>query len=224
MDLYGHNPLSYRFPRRSDTPQRVDMRDMGDLDTLQEDLKRAYGAGRVPPLWLSEYTISSDQRNRAFAVAVTRAEQARWLTAAYRIADQTSGVHLLGWFNMFDDPVTRPEHLTTGLMTFEGEIKPAFGAFRAAPSARAAPRVTVAGRISRRTLTRRGLAVRVQPRTGGRHTVRLRRGSRIVVSRSSRRTSTRTLRLLDRRAKPGRYSVEVRSPRGETLRFALVVR
>jgi len=224
LDLYGHNPLSYRFPLRSQGPQLVDMRDMSDLDTLQEDLRRAYGTGRVPPLWLSEYTISSDQRNRAFAIAVTRAEQARWLTAAYRIADQTSGVHLLGWFNMFDDPVTRPEHLTTGLMTYEGEIKPAFGAFRAAPSARSAPRVTVAGRISRRSLTGRGLAVRLQPRTGGRHTVRLRRGSRIVVSRSSEKASALTLRLRPRRAKPGRYTVEVKSPRGETLRFALAVR
>ena len=224
MDLYGHNPLSYRYPRRSDITEGVDMRDIGNLDLLKKDLRRAYGARHAPPLWLSEYTISSDQTNRAFAFAVTRAEQARWLTAAYRIADQTSGVHLLGWFNMFDDPVTRPGHLTTGLMTFEGELKPAFGAFRAAPSARAAPRVTVAGRISRRSLARRGLAVRLQPRTGGRHTVRLRRGSRIVVSRSSERTSTRTLRLRDRRAKRGRYSVEVRSPRGETLRFALAVR
>ena len=125
---------------------------------------------------------------------------------------------------MFDDPVTRPEHLTTGLMTYEGEIKPAFGAFRAAPSARSAPRVTVAGRISRRSLTGRGLAVRLQPRTGGRHTVRLRRGSRIVVSRSSEKASALTLRLRPRRAKPGRYTVEVKSPRGETLRFALAVR
>ena len=109
---------------------------MSDLDTLQEDLRRAYGPGRVPPLFLSEYTISSDQRNRAFAIAVTRAEQARWLTAAYRIADETSGVHLLGWFNLFDDPVTREDHLTTGLITAEGERKPAFAAFRDAPSAR----------------------------------------------------------------------------------------
>ena len=223
LDLFGHNPLSYRFPRASDNPQRVDMRDMGDLDVLQADLRRAYGRGKVPPLFLSEYTISSDQPNRAFAVAVSRAEQARWLTAAYRIADQTSGVHLLGWFNLFDDPVDRPQHLTTGLITAEGERKPAFAAFRAAPSARDAPRVTVSRRVRRASLAGRGVAVALQTRTGGTHTVRLRRGTRIVQTRRSSRRSV-TLRVRDKRAKAGRCTVEVASPRGETLRFALTVR
>ena len=36
----------------------------------------------------------------------------------------------LGWFNLLDDPVTRPNNLTTGLMTYEGERKPAFNLLR----------------------------------------------------------------------------------------------
>ena len=66
--------------------------------------------------------------------------------------------------------------------------------------------------------------MRLQPKTGGRHSVRLRRGARIVATRSTERTSAVTLRLRLKRAKRGRYTVEVKSPRGETLRFALSVR
>ena len=223
LDLFGHNPLSYRFPRRSDNPQRVDMRDMGDLDVLQEDLRRAYGTGKVPPLFLSEYTISSDQPNRAFAVAVSRAEQARWLTAAYRIADQTSGVHLLGWYNLFDDPVDRPLHLTTGLITAEGVRKPAFEAFRRAPSARHAPRVTVTRRVRRSSLAGRGLAVGLQTRTSGTHRCGCGAG-RGPCRRRRARSAPSCCACATLARGGGRYTVEVLSPRGETLRFPVTVR
>ena len=40
----------------------------------------------------------------------------------------------------------------------------------------------------------------------------------------TRATQSVVLRVRDTRAKPGRYVVEVLSPRGETLRFPLVAR
>ncbi len=220
MDFYGHNPLSYRYPAANRRyPQKPNMRDLGDLRRLNADLRRAYRKrGRTPKLWLSEYTISSDRPNRAFSFAVSRTQQARWLTSAYRIADRDSSVYTLGWFALLDDPVTTPEAITTGLMTYEGERKPAWWAFVRAPSARDAPRIVSYPRSAgRRTLAGRGVAVRMRTRTPGTHSVQLRRGGRIVAVRRTRSRRTVRLRLRSRSARRGTYTLRFVSPRGQTL-------
>lgn len=226
MDFYGHNPLSYRFPSRRSHPQRPDMRDLGDLRRLNADLRSAYKSrGRVPRLWLSEYTISSDRHNRAFNFSVTRAEQARWLRAAYRIADRESSVFLLGWFSLLDEPLSVPRGLTTGLMTYAGEAKPALRAYRQAPSARAAPRLLSFTRsASRSTLAGRGVTVRLRPRTGGTHSVQLRRGGRLMAVSRTRRSGSVLLRLRLRAPRSGVYALRIVSPRGETLTRRLRIR
>jgi hypothetical protein len=38
----------------------------------------------------------------------------------------------LGWFNLHDEPVSVPNGLTTGLMTYEGVRKPAYFSYRRA--------------------------------------------------------------------------------------------
>jgi len=113
-----------------------------------------------PRLWLSEWSISSDHSNRAFSFYVSRKEQARWLAAAYKMVRPLRYVAGLGWFDLTDDPkkgdmVTggtppscvllvctpgsggthtqqRDDGLTTGLMTYDDELKPAFYAFQRA--------------------------------------------------------------------------------------------
>jgi hypothetical protein len=138
LDYYGHNPFARRFPRLSRQPYDRGGRDMSDMDTFSRELRRAYRRdprhrGRAPKLWLSEFTVSSDRPNRAFNFAVSRERQAEWLTAAFRIADRSrSTIHTMGWYSLYDDPVSRPSGLTTGLMTAEGERKPAFFAYRRA--------------------------------------------------------------------------------------------
>jgi hypothetical protein len=132
LDLYGHNPFSYRFPRLSDPATNPGVRDMSDVDTLYGEVCSAYRPvrRRCPRLWLSEFTVSSDRGNRAFEFFVSRKDQARWLTTAYRIANRTRYIAGLGWFNLHDEPATQPYGLTTGLMTYEGTRKPAFYAYR----------------------------------------------------------------------------------------------
>jgi hypothetical protein len=140
LDLYGHNPFSTRFPDIS-----VDgfagypaSRDICDIDALYRDLRRLYRGEyrhfrrRGPRLWISEYTVSSDRGNRAFDFYVSRRDQARYLAAAYRIARRTSFIAAFGWVGLLDDPATDPQGLTTGLMTWEGERKPAYFAYRRA--------------------------------------------------------------------------------------------
>lgn len=139
LDYFGHNPFTFRFPRLSARPLSKGARDMSDLDTFGAEVRRAFRRDPLhrlggPKLWLAEFTMSSDRPNRAFGFAVSRDEQARWLRAAFRIADRAPYVAAMGWFALYDEPASTANGLTTGLMTYEGVRKPAFYAYRDARS------------------------------------------------------------------------------------------
>lgn len=127
LDYYGHNPFSIRFPKLRANPYYPGGRDINDIDTLEQQLRGVYH--RPVKLWLSEFTVSSDHANRAFSFAVSRAQQARWVTAAYRLVDSVNYVAGLGWFNLLDEPPTDSGALTNGLMTYDLQPKPAFAAY-----------------------------------------------------------------------------------------------
>jgi hypothetical protein len=136
LDWYGHNPFSRRAPdiRQPENTAFPGSRDISDMDLFARELHRAYRRNprfrrHGPRLWLSEFTVSSDRPNRAFSFAVSRTEQARWLRGAFRIAKRVKAAGL-GWFNLYDEPVTNPVGLTTGLMTYEGIRKPAYETYR----------------------------------------------------------------------------------------------
>ena len=113
----------------------------------------------------------SDHGSDQFKLFVSRAEQARWLTASYRIADSLDSVAGLGWLSLLDEP-ERSFSSNWGLLTSSGARKPAYRAYRAAPSERFRPRV----RLPARVRPGRRLVLRVRPRTTGRVTVVVRRG------------------------------------------------
>ena len=56
---------------------------------------------------------------------------ANWLTAAFNIVRQWHRIYTLGWFSLEDDP---PNGLGTqvdrGLLTYKGEKKPAYYAYK----------------------------------------------------------------------------------------------
>lgn len=133
MDWYGHNPFSTRFPRLAAPPYAKGVRDLSDIDTLHRELAAAYGSRRTPKLWLSEFTVSSDHPNRAFNFAVSRRQQAKWVTAAFRLVNSVDYVAGLGWFDLYDESPDTANGLTNGLMTYSGQHKPAFAAYRNAP-------------------------------------------------------------------------------------------
>jgi hypothetical protein len=134
MDFYGENPYSTRFPDLSENPYSPDVRDINDIDTLDQELTRDYaGHGPTPKLWLSEFSISSDAPSRAFDFFVTRPIQAKWVTAAFKLVDSVPYVAGLGWYELLDESSSIPEHLTEGLMTADGQPKPSFYAYARAP-------------------------------------------------------------------------------------------
>ena len=133
LDYYGHNPYSTRYPNLAEDPYSPNVIDINDIDTLQTQLATTYRtAGRIPPLWLSEFGIS-DRADRSFDYYVSRPVQARWVTAAFRLVDSVPYVAALGWFELLDEPDSTPGHLTEGLITSDGQLKPAFYAYQAAP-------------------------------------------------------------------------------------------
>jgi hypothetical protein len=131
LDYYGHNPYSARFPDLAEDPYTPGVRDINDIDTLEGELAVAYRhrPGGTPKLWLSEFSVSSDHANRAFSFYVSRAAQAQWATAAFKLVDSISYVAGLGWYQLLDESSSVPENLTNGLMTAEGQPKPAFYAY-----------------------------------------------------------------------------------------------
>jgi hypothetical protein len=129
LDYYGHNPFGVRFPRLA-KPYYPGGRDIDDIGTLESQLKRTYH--RRVPLWLSEFTVSSDHGNAAFGFHVSRKAQANWLTAAFKLVNSVHYVAGLGWFTLLDDPTSVKGGLTNGLMTYKLEAKPAFYAYQRA--------------------------------------------------------------------------------------------
>jgi hypothetical protein len=130
LDWYGHNPFSTRFPKLRAKPYVKGIRDRSDVATLHREVARAYRGRPAPKLWLSEFTISSDRANRAYNFSVSRKEQARWVRAAFRLVNKVDYVAGLGWFDLYDEDPSVAKSLTNGLMTYSGQRKPAFFAYR----------------------------------------------------------------------------------------------
>lgn len=131
MDLWGHNPFDGRFPDLADEPVGR-FRGFNDIDTLHREIRAYYRQGhrKVPRLWLSEWTVISDKPSRIFLkFYVSPQEQARWLRAAFGIAQSTPYVAGLGWFTLLDEP-TAPGSANWGLMRADGAPKPAYDAYK----------------------------------------------------------------------------------------------
>ena len=223
LDWFGHNPFPFRRPDLDDTPLPGGFRDISDSDTLSREVRRTYG--RLVPLWLSEYTIQSDRGSATFATFVSRAAQARYVSAGFRLADDMgSAVAGLGWFSLLDEPPAE-DSANWGLLTYALQRKPAFAAMARAPSERLRPAVRVSRGISRPALRTRGLAARVVPRRSGQFSVELRQGGRLldrvrfrgVVSRA------RTVRVRSATIR-GKHTIKVHSPRGATVTKNVTVR
>ncbi len=76
--------------------------------------------------------MQSDHNSGVFAFHVSREEQAKRLTDAFRLARKLKYVNALGWFSLYDYPDTA-DNPAWGLLTYEGQMKPAFSAYAAVP-------------------------------------------------------------------------------------------
>jgi hypothetical protein len=147
MDLWGHNPFEGRLPNIKKKPIGK-FRGLSDVDTLYREIQRAYGLRtrgkgknarvsrkvKVPRLWLSEWTVLSEQSPNLFGgFHVTPAEQAAYITAGYRMVQKLKYVKALGWYRLDDEPSNGQTGAAWGLLTADGARKPSFDAYAAAP-------------------------------------------------------------------------------------------
>jgi hypothetical protein len=133
LDWWGHNPFSRRFPDGRRELYKREARDINDMDVFAREIGRAYPKQQVK-LWLSEFTIQSDHGSDTFNFYVSKADQAKWVTAAFRLTNRQSSIMGLGWVELLDKR-PRPNRLEQnwGLMTHFASPKPAFSAYRNAP-------------------------------------------------------------------------------------------
>jgi hypothetical protein len=127
FDAYAHHPY---YSRPADTPSTkpkdktsVTLGNIGDLTKL---LTKLYGNKK---LWITEYGYQTRPPDRLFGVSW--AQQAKYLSQAYKIARKNPRITMMLWFLIRDEG--RLGGWQSGLFTASGTRKPAYFAFRALP-------------------------------------------------------------------------------------------
>jgi len=130
MDLYGHNPFSFRNPSLRNPPS--DQVDFSDLGRFGRDVQRVLGTPRRKTirLFLSEFTLPTAE-DREFNFHVSPRTQAKWIANAFKIGRSVKSIAALGWIHLYDEPPDPARPVSTGgLITYDGERKPGYAAFR----------------------------------------------------------------------------------------------
>ncbi len=128
LDMYGHNPFSFREPNLSNAPSPEQSIDFSDLPRLAKLVDRYLGrpGNRHPKLFISEWTIPT-RIDEEFDFYVEPSIQAKWIAAGLRIASSWSSIYAVGWIHLYDEP---PESYG-GLLETTGAKKPGYFAWKA---------------------------------------------------------------------------------------------
>jgi hypothetical protein len=123
FDAWAHHPY-YSFPRETPTTRLNDPHGVGfgDIDRLTGVLTQLYGS---KPLWITEYGYQTNPPDTFYGVSWTK--QAAYVKQAYAIAKANPRIDLFTWFLLRDSPLIA--QWQSGLMTVNGQKKPAFAVF-----------------------------------------------------------------------------------------------
>jgi len=129
MDLYGHNPFTNREPSLRRPPLGRNYADFSDMARFQAGVTRYLGKPRNKRLRLffSEFTKPTAANDSEFNIPVSRAQQARWITSAFRVSRQLRA-YGLGWIHLYDRP--SPPSIFSGLIDANGVKKPGYFTFK----------------------------------------------------------------------------------------------
>ena len=130
MDLYGHNPLSWRDPNLANPPSPDGEVDFSDLRRLSRLVDRNLAPRhRHIRLFLSEWFVPTAPDNE-LNIYVTPAVQAQWISDAWRIVRSSPFIYALGWIHIIDSR-PRSHGSAGGLLDYRGRPKPGYYAFAA---------------------------------------------------------------------------------------------
>lgn len=127
LDMYGHNPFSYRAPNISNPPsgeKNIDFSDLGRLSTLVDHYLGRPG-NPDPKLFISEWTIPT-KIDLEFNFFVEPLVQAQWITDGLGLAQSLPSIYAVGWINLYDEPPTT----YGGLLETDGAEKPGYAAWK----------------------------------------------------------------------------------------------
>ena len=132
LDLYGHNPITWRNPDLHAPQSCCGLSDYGDLLRLGRTVDRNLRRRGQPSIkfFLSEFFIPTAPDNE-LNVWVDPPVQADWIRAALRGVRASSRIAAFGWIHVYDDPPNpngeRVSH--SGLLYADGTPKPGYAAF-----------------------------------------------------------------------------------------------
>jgi len=128
LDMYGHDPFSFRAPNLSNPPSAYEQLDFSDLGRLSKLVDHYLGrpSNPDPKLFISEWTIPT-KIDLEFDFYVEPLVQAKWITDAFRVAEELPSIYALGWIHLYDEP---PESYG-GLLETDGVKKPGYFAWKA---------------------------------------------------------------------------------------------
>ena len=129
MDLYGHNPFSYRRPDLRNPPSGKGIVQIDDLPQLQKSINRylAKPLGSSVGLWLGEYLLPTRRDDFYFDFWISQRAQASWLKRALAIARKLPSVKGFAYAQLKDDP---QHSVFSGLLNADGTPKPGYFAFK----------------------------------------------------------------------------------------------
>lgn len=122
MDIYAHNPFSWRPPSLTIGASPMGEVQFADLKRLAGWIDRYLHKGL--PIFLSEWTIPT-QADQEFNYYVDPPTAAKWVSQALRLCRHWHRIYGLGWVHVYDDPPAS----YGGLLTADGSRKPVFNAF-----------------------------------------------------------------------------------------------
>jgi hypothetical protein len=105
LDLYGHNPFSFRAPNLTNPASPEQQIDFSDLQRLTSLVSRYLGrpGNPHPSLFLSEWTIPT-AADEEFDFYTSQQVQAQWISDGLRIAHELSSIYAVGWIHLYDEP------------------------------------------------------------------------------------------------------------------------
>jgi hypothetical protein len=128
LDMYGHNPFSFRAPNISNPPspdQQVDFSDLGRLSKLVDRYLGRPGNAH-PKLFVSEWTVPTAV-DLEFNFYVEPLVQAQWITDGLHVAQSLPNVYAVGWIHLYDEPPVS----YGGLIQTDGAEKPGYSTWKA---------------------------------------------------------------------------------------------
>lgn len=132
MDLWGHNPFGTRGPDLRKSQLIAGTADMSDLDVFAPWVRKYLSRGgrnRRLKLFATEYTAPTDDPGFEFPYHVTRALQASWLRAAWKIT-ASENLYGLGWIALRDSRREDGATSQIGLLDLGGAKKPSYDVFK----------------------------------------------------------------------------------------------